>query len=35
MALKYDIFANFSEKEKRKVMSIIGQKTFFIKKVKR
>ena len=32
MALKYDIFANFSEKEKRKVMSIIGVKDLFYKK---
>ena len=32
MALKYDIFANFSEKEKRKVMSIIGAKDLFYKK---
>ncbi len=32
MALKYDIFANFSEKEKRKVMSIIGAKELFYKK---
>ena len=32
MALKYDIFANFNEKEKRKVMSIIGAKELFYKK---
>lgn len=32
MPPKYDIFANFTEREKRKVMSIVGAKELFYKK---